>query len=235
MQQMQQQHEEREVDGIRNLKKTLKEDTFVDTNKEACVFASRELFSVLGRYMGSEASTIVKSVTGLETWRLGRSFTRTALVARIFRVQREYMFSKLAAHVSHVRLAITQWEEQWKTMMSELRQDASITDLWRMSGLLEIRPKEVKEQMKMRLDEIGENYETLRAKVVSYTTNEAEHNRGGKKEAFVPMEVDHVTGSESESEAATDVYEVRGGLVCYDCGNVRHLARDCRQTGQGTG
>ena len=46
-------------------------------------------------------------------------------------------------------------------MMSELGQDARITDLWRMSGLLGICPKEVKEQRLMRLDEIGENYENL--------------------------------------------------------------------------
>ena len=31
-----------------------------------------------------------------------------------------------------------------------------------MSALLEICPKDVKEQMMMRLDEIGENYENLK-------------------------------------------------------------------------
>ena len=56
MQQMQQQDEEREVDGIRNLKKTLKEDSFVDTNKEACVNASRELFSVVAAKYTSSAN-----------------------------------------------------------------------------------------------------------------------------------------------------------------------------------
>ena len=40
-------------------------------------------------------------------------------------------------------------------MMSELGGDAKIPDLWRMSALLEICPKDVKEQMLMRLDEIG--------------------------------------------------------------------------------
>ena len=160
----QQQHEEREVDGIRNLKKTLKEDTFVDTNKEPCLKARRELFSVLVRYTSSEASTIVKSVTGLEgveAWsNLHANYCRRTM-ARIFRVQRERTYSKRATHVSHVRLAIMPWEEQWKTVTSEHGQDARITDLWRMSGLLEIRPKEVKEQMLMRLDEIGENDETV--------------------------------------------------------------------------
>ena len=42
-------------------------------------------------------------------------------------------------------------------MISELGGDAKIPDLWRMSALLEICPKDVKEQMMMmRLDEIGE-------------------------------------------------------------------------------
>ena len=73
-----------------------------------------------------------------------------------------------------MRPAIMQWEEKWKAMMSELGGDAKIPDLWRTSALLEICPKDVKEQMVMRLDEIGENYENLEAKVASYTTNEAE-------------------------------------------------------------
>ena len=43
----------------------LKEHTFMDANKRACVKASRELHSALARYTWTEASTIVKSVTGL--------------------------------------------------------------------------------------------------------------------------------------------------------------------------
>ena len=49
-----------------------------------------------------------------------------------------------------------QWEEKWETTMSELRGDAKIPDLWRMSVLLEICPNDEKEQMMTRLDEIGE-------------------------------------------------------------------------------
>ena len=36
--------------------------------------------------------------------------------------------------------------------------------------------------MLVRLDEIGENYENLKAKVISYTTNKAEQARGGQRE-----------------------------------------------------
>ena len=32
-------------------------------------------------------------------------------------------------------------------------------NLWRMSALLDICPKDVKEQMLLRLDEVGENYD----------------------------------------------------------------------------
>ena len=93
---------------------------------------------------------------------------------RLFRMQHECMCPKQATHVRRVGLAIMQWEEKWKAMMSELGGDAKIPDLWRMSALLEICPKDVKEQMMMRLGEVGENCENLRAKVVSYTTNKTE-------------------------------------------------------------
>ena len=55
-------------------------------------------------------------------------------------------------------------------------------------SLLDSCPEEVKEQMMMmRLDEIGENYENLKAKVVFYTFNKAEQTRGGHKEMYVPI------------------------------------------------
>ena len=50
-----------------------------------------------------------------------------------------------------------------------------------MSALLKICPKDVKEQVMMRLDEIGENYENLKAKVVSYTTKKTEHREEDRK------------------------------------------------------
>ena len=40
---------------------------------------------------------------------------------------------------------------------------------WSMSAFLDSCPEEVKEQMMMRLDENGENYENLKAKVMFYT------------------------------------------------------------------
>ena len=53
----------------------------------------------------------------------------------------------------------------------------------------------------------------FKAKVVSYTTNKTEQTRGGQREMCVPMEVDHVRGSEPEEEDLEEVDEVRRGSV----------------------
>ena len=103
-------------------------------------------------------------------------------------------------------------EEKWKAAMSELAGDVKKPDLWRVSVLLDTRPKDVKEHMITRFDEIGENYENLTAKVLSYTTSETEQARGGHKEIQVPMEVDHVSCSEPAEEDREDVDEVRTGI-----------------------
>ena len=42
-------------------------------------------------------------------------------------------------------------------------------------------PKDVKEQMMIRLDGIGKNYESLKAKAVSHTFYKAEQNLGGQE------------------------------------------------------
>ena len=127
-----------------------------------------------------------------------------------------------------------QWEEKWKVMMSELGGDAKIPDLWRMSALLEICPRDVKEQMLMRLDEIGENCLNLKAKVIIYTTNKAEQTRG-QKETAAPMELDYVSGSEVYDEEWDKVDEVRRDRQSYNCGMMGHFAKDCRTRSKGKG
>ena len=107
-------------------------------------------------------------------------------------------------------------------MMSELGEGAKIPDLWRMSALLEICPKDVKEQMLLRLDEVGENYENLKVKVISYTSNKAEQSRG-QKETAVPMELDYVSGSEMyDEEEWDDVDEVKRDRRCHNNTSTLH-------------
>ena len=121
-----------EADGIESIEEVLGKAKFVDANRERCVKASKELYGVLARYTNSEALTIVKSVSemdGVRAWaRLHANYSRRTL-GRMFRVQRECMYPKPAKDVGQVRLAIMQWEEKWKVMMSELGEGAKIPDL----------------------------------------------------------------------------------------------------------
>ena len=94
------------ADGIRNPENVLKEHTFMDTDKGACVNASRELHSALARYMWTEASTIVKSVTGpSEVQEFLKSYAnynrRTS--GRICRVQYACKYPKPAKDVCQER------------------------------------------------------------------------------------------------------------------------------------
>ena len=87
----------------------------------------------------------------------------------------------------------------------------------------------------VELDEVGENYENLKVKVISYTANKAEQSRG-QKETAVPMELDYVSGSDMyDEEEWDDVDEVRRDRRCHNCGMMGHFARDCRTKGKGKG
>ena len=65
----------------------------------------------------------------------------------MFRVQRE-----------HVKLTVLHWAAQWENMMTELGSDAKDLRSEANVGSVGVCLKEVREQMLMRLDEIGEDY-----------------------------------------------------------------------------
>ena len=80
--------------------------------------------------------------------------------------------------------------------MSELGDDAKIPDLWRDCRRC-WRFAQGREGADVA--EVGENYENLKVKVISYTSNKAEQSRG-EKETAVPIELDYVSGSEMYEE-----------------------------------
>ena len=151
-----------ETGGVTNVEGILIHKEFVDANADKCMKASKEMCSVFARYTNSESSTIVRSVTGLDgvkDWTSLHANHSRRTLGRIFRVRRERMYQSQQKTCRQVRLAIRQLEEKWKAMKKK------IPDLWRTSVFLETCAKDVKEQMMMRLDEIGEHNENLNAKV----------------------------------------------------------------------
>ena len=72
-----------ETGGARNAEDILEDDVLVDANRDTCFKASKEMYSVLARCTNSEASTIVRSVTGLdgvEAWaRLHANYSKRTL------------------------------------------------------------------------------------------------------------------------------------------------------------
>ena len=98
-----------------------------------------------------------------------------------------------------------------------------------VGSLLEICPENVKEQMMMRLDHIGENHENLKVKVVSYTTNKTEQAQGGQTEVHVPKEVDYVSDSEQEEE---DWQESKGIDILHLSDDGIHVGEKARTKGK---
>ena len=106
-------------------------------------------------------------------------------------------------------------------------QEAKIPDLWTMAALLRICPGDVKEQMQMRLDEIGEKYDILKEKILGWTANrvETEGDDGGAR----PMDIGKVEEKESEDDWWTNAVESES--LCHNCGGLGHYARNCPKGG----
>ena len=69
------------------------------------------------------------------------------------------------------------------------RDDAKIPGLWRMSPLLEIGPKEVREQMLLSLHEIRKDHKNFTSKLISCATYTIEQSHGGHTNTSGRMEI----------------------------------------------
>ena len=124
-------------------------------------------------------------------------------------------------------------------MLTECPPNTGVPAIWRMSAFLEMCPKEIKEQMYLRSDEIGEDYDVLKAKVIGWISNKVEQERSGP----VPMDVGDLRKKTNEEDEYEEQYweehnvdEISGNdYQCRKCGGYGHFARDCPSKGKGKG
>ena len=118
------------------------------------------MHNVLAWYTTSEASTIVKSVAeqdAVEAWATFHASYHRRTLGRMFTVKSEWNVSACTPSQRNawakVRLAFIRSEDKWRAIMSEHRFDVKISDLWRMSALVETCTTDAKEHMPMRQEE----------------------------------------------------------------------------------
>ena len=135
-------------------------------------------------------------------------------MSRVTRLQQECMYPKVAK-VEELVAAVLAWEGKWKRMEREQEKDIKIPMVWKMVAMLNLCPKEIADMVELRWDEIGEEYEKLKDRVIGWATTKAERKSGP-----VPMEVGEIRDG-SEEEESVDWWEIDNvypSTKCYNCG-----------------
>jgi hypothetical protein len=201
---------------------------------------TEELYEVLYLMTENEAKLIVKAVEnqdGLVAWqRLHSHFNRRTL-ARVLRCHREVMHPKTQKELGGLVTAIMEWEEKWRKMIREENAGA-IPALWKMAAFMELCPLEVQDTIFQCIDDIGEDYDKLKNKVVSWISNKV-----AARDQAVPMEIGHVRAGagpgggdwDYEEEPEVDVDAVGNEMQCFKCSGWGHAARNCPSKGKGKG
>jgi hypothetical protein len=197
---------------------------------------STELYEILVLATEGEAKLMVKTVDtndGLLAWQKLYGHYNRRTLTRILRAHREVLHPKGQKDMTNLISAIMEWEEKWRKMEKEER-SGKIPVLWKMAAFMEVCPPEVQDIVYQSIDDIGEDYEKLKQKVVSWTSNKMAA-RGGP----VPMDIGGVRpGEENEyctDHEAIDVDAIGSHMQCYSCGGWGHASRVCPSTKGGKG
>ena len=153
------------------------------------------------------------------------------------RLQQESMYPK-SVNTTELVGAVLAWEDKWKKMLRD-QPDAKIPDMWKMSAMLKLCPKEIQDMVELRWDEISK-FEVLKERVIGWANTKAE--RGGP----VPMEVgwlEEEGGGDEEADWRGCEVCYDGGEIgavypttkCYNCQGYGHMAKECPQKGKGKG
>ena len=179
---------------------------------------SKELYEILVISTEGEAKLMVRNVIsqdGIQAWhRLYRHYNRRTF-ARVLRVHKEAMHPKPVKDMNSLISHVVEWEDRWNRMAKEHRNPMPV--IWKMAALMELCPPEVQDMIYQNVDEVNEDYDKLKQKIITWASNKVESDG-------VPMDVGKV---ENEEYEGYDVGAVGWGTHCYNCGGWGHLSREC--------
>ena len=184
---------------------------------------SKELYEVLVVTTEGEARLTVRNIAthdGIQAWhRLYLHYTRRTF-ARVLRMHWEAMHPKPVKDMEALISHIVEWEDRWNRMAKEHKDPLPV--IWKMAALMELCPPEVQDMIYQNVDEVNEDYDKLKQKIVTWTSNKVA-NEG------VPMDIGRV-GWHDDHDHDHDDFEISAigqQTQCYNCGGWEHLSREC--------
>ena len=213
-----------DFDGVQDDKYKYIEGTEADLYQHLCLMTE------------GEAKMIVKSCEsgdGYLAWaKLTARYHRRTLT-RLMKINKEVMYPQEVKDRRRFVEEVLRWEEKWRKMLKGHPDGIKIPVIWQMSAFLELCPKDIRERAMSRIDEITEDYELLKQKVLMWVGNEADD--GGPR----PMDIGNVRnemecgmcGMEGDYWEDWEANVVEADAKCYNCGGHGHFSRNCPKGG----
>ena len=236
--------------GLKNSQKYFENEEGCLKRFEKMGQASKEVYRWLRLKTDGEAKQVVtaeeEEADGFKVWGLLHAKYNKRTMSRLMRQLQECMYPK-KVKVNELENGIRAWEEKWKRMKRDQPAGTSIPDLWKMAAMLKICPDDIVAMVENRWDELGENYEVMKERIITWGNQKADKkmDRGG---GAVPMDVDEIEaqqeewwleGMEGGGGGYGEIGAVYANTRCFNCQGFGHMARNCtapqQQKGKGKG